>query len=91
MSGPGQVTVEFYGIPRQRAGCAEMSAYASTPGELLRAVQGACPQLSDLLQPDGRMSPSYLLSIDGVRFVQDLGQPLEAGTRMLLLSADAGG
>jgi sacsin len=36
-------------------------------------------------------APHYLLSLDGERFITDLGETLPNGTRLLLLSADAGG
>jgi hypothetical protein len=47
--------------------------------------------LKDLKQADGRLSPHYLLSINGEQFVTDLQQKLRPGDRLLLLSADAGG
>ncbi|MCI0460324.1 MAG: MoaD/ThiS family protein [Gemmataceae bacterium] len=87
----GWVTVEFFGIPRQRAGTAEVSVEARTVAELLPAVERACPGLKGLVGADGRLAPQYLLSVEGERFVTDSGQPLAPGTRVLLLSADAGG
>jgi molybdopterin converting factor small subunit len=87
----GTVTVEFFGIPRQRAGCAELSVEASTVAELLVAVENACPGLAGLVRPDGRLAPNYLLSVDGKRFVSAPDTPLRSGERLLLLSADAGG
>jgi len=86
-----QVTVEFFGIPRQRAGCAEMTVEAVTVGDALAAIVAARPALDGLVQPDGRVSPHYLVSIDGLRFVRDLREEVPAGSRVLLLSADAGG
>lgn len=86
-----QVTIEFFGISRQRAGRAELSAPTGTIAELLAAVEHACPGLAGLVQADGRLSPHYLVSIDGREFVQDLGHSLRAGERLLVLSADAGG
>jgi hypothetical protein len=84
------VTVEFYGIPRLRAGRAELSVPAGTVAEVLAAVERACPGLANLVQR-GRLAPQYLLSLDGRQFVSDLGQRLRPGERLLLLSADAGG
>jgi hypothetical protein len=83
--------VEFYGIPRQRAGRAELAVEADVVLDLLRAIQQACPSLADLVRPDGRLAAHYLLSINGQGFVTDLRQRLEPGTRVLVLSADAGG
>jgi molybdopterin converting factor small subunit len=87
----GSVTIEFFGIPRQRAGCAELAVPADTVSALLECVERSCPGLQGLRQADGRLSPHYLLSIDGQRFVTDLHQKLRPGERVLLLSADAGG
>jgi molybdopterin converting factor small subunit len=85
------VTVEFFGVPRARAGCADVTVSAATVAEALAAVAAACPQLADVVRPDGRLAPHYLLSRDGERFVSGLAEPLRDGERLLLLSADAGG
>ena len=85
------VTVEFFGIPRQRAGRAELRVPAGTVAQTLAAVEEACPGLEGLVQPDGRLSPHYLLSINGQSFVSDLNQPLGPADHVLVLSADAGG
>ncbi|HVK15463.1 MAG TPA: hypothetical protein VM533_00855 [Fimbriiglobus sp.] len=85
------MTVEFYGIPRQRAGRAQLAVSAGTGAAALAQVAEACPDLGPLVTPDGRLAPLYLLSVDGERFVADLAEPLPPGTRLLLLSADAGG
>jgi molybdopterin converting factor small subunit len=91
VTGAGLVTVEFYGIPRQRAGRAELRVPAGTVADALAAVEQACPALAGLRQADGRLSAHYLLSLNGDRFVRDLRQPLEAGDCLIVLSADAGG
>jgi hypothetical protein len=85
------VTVEFYGVPRLRAGRGELTVTATTVADVLAAVALACPGLAGLRRPDGRLAPHYLLSLDGERFVTDPAQPLRPGDRLLLLSADAGG
>jgi hypothetical protein len=85
------VTIEFFGIPRQRAGRADLALPASTVAELLQRLEHCCPGLTSLRQPDGRLSPHYLLSLDGERFVTDPQHELRPGDRLLLLSADAGG
>jgi hypothetical protein len=86
-----EATVEFYGVPRARAGRAELRVRARTAGEAVAAVVAACPALAGLRTADGRLAPQYLLSLDGERFVTDLAEPLPSGARLLLLSADAGG
>jgi molybdopterin converting factor small subunit len=90
VDGTGLVTVEFFGIPRQRAGRAELQVAAGTVAELLAAIVQACPGLAGLVR-QGRLSPHYLLSLDGREFVSDPAIVLRPGDRLLLLSADAGG
>jgi molybdopterin converting factor small subunit len=85
-----EVIVEFYGVPRQRAGRAELAVCAGTAGDALRAVMKACPGLQDVLQ-DEKLAPYLRLSLDGQRFVSEMSERLAAGARLLLLSADAGG
>ncbi len=85
------VTVEFFGIPRQRAGRTELVVEADTVAEMMATVKAACPGLGDLVEKDGRLASHYLLSIEGKGFVKDVCQVLAPGTRVLLLSADAGG
>jgi molybdopterin converting factor small subunit len=86
-----EVTIEFYGIPRQRAGRAELTVQARTIDDLLSQVEQACPALAGLVRPDGRLAPQYLLNVDGREFATDLQRRLYPGERVLLLSADAGG
>jgi hypothetical protein len=85
------IVVEFFGIPRMQAGRSELSVEATTAAEALIAVESRCPALAGLVQSDGSLVPHYLLSVDGRRFVHDLGETLGHRTRLLLLSADAGG
>ena len=85
-----EVIVEFYGIPRQRAGRTELAVRAGTVGAALRAVMKACPDLHDVLK-DEKLAPYYRLSRAGECFVTDLDECVAPGDRLLLLSADAGG
>jgi len=91
MDGGETVTVEFYGLPRQRAGRAKLTVPAGTVFEALRAVEKMCPALAGLVQANGRLAPHYLLSVNGERFVDDLQHRLHSQDHILLLSADAGG
>jgi len=84
------ITVEFYGIPRQRAGRAEATIEARTVGDLLLAVERICPDLT-LLDSDGRIVPHVRVSLGGQRFLTDPGEELAPGERVLILGADAGG
>ena len=85
------VTVEFFGVPRLRAGRSELSVEAATLGEALAAVERECIGLRGLRWPDGSLAPQYLASLNGRCFVRDLAHPLDAGEHVLLLSADVGG
>jgi molybdopterin converting factor small subunit len=85
------ITVEFYGLPRARAGRPELAVEAATAADALAAAAAVCPGLAGLVAADGRLSPHYLVSLDGTRFLTDLAEPLPAGTRLVVLSADAGG
>lgn len=87
-SNPPRVRVEFYGVARFRAGCAEVLVAAATLGEALAAVDELCPQLGAV--HDGKLAASYLVSLGGVRFTTDLSEPV-AGTGVILFGADAGG
>lgn len=85
-----EVIIEFYGIPRQRAGRADLPIRADTVSDALAAVVKACPGLHDVLLR-GNLAPHYRVSVDGNRFVTEMNERLAPGTRLLLLSADAGG
>ena len=87
----GAVIVEFFGVPRWKAGRAELAVAPGTLAEVLAEVRARCPGLADLVTAGGRVSPHYLLSVDGVGFVSDPAQEIPAAARLLLLSADAGG
>jgi molybdopterin converting factor small subunit len=91
MDGTDTITVEFFGLPRQRAGRAELNVPVGTVAETLAAVEKACPGLAGLVRADGRLAPHYLLSINGHRFLADLDEGLHPADHLLLLSADAGG
>jgi molybdopterin converting factor small subunit len=74
-----------------RAGRSELSVTAATVAEALAAVIATIPGLANLRSSDGQMSPHYLLSLDGERFLSDMSEPLRPGDRLVILSADAGG
>jgi hypothetical protein len=87
----GLVTVEFYGVPRQRAGRAELAVPSGRVADVLASVERECPALRGLLLPDGSLAGHYLLSVDGSRFLRDTAERVQPGEHVLLLSADAGG
>ena len=85
------LTVEFYGIPRQRAGRTELTVAAGSLATVLTAVEEGCPRLNDLHGAGGAVSPHYRISLDGQRFLTDVDEILPAGSHVLIRSADAGG
>src|SRR5262245_57524265 len=82
--------VEFLGIPRERAGIAELELDAETLGQLLAALEQQFPALGTLMEA-GHLHRSILASLNGDRFVSDPRTRLSTGDCVLILSADAGG
>ena len=82
--------VEFLGIPRERAGLAELEVEAGTLGQLLGALAKRCPALGELITDD-RLHPSIAANLNGDEFVSDPNTRLREDDRLLILSADAGG
>ena len=82
--------VELLGVPRERAGVAELELQADTLGQLLAALAVRFPSLGDLIIAD-RLQPSLVANLNGDRFVSDPRTQLKEGDSVLILSADAGG
>jgi molybdopterin converting factor small subunit len=82
--------VEFFGVPRQRAGISELKVQADTLGQLLGALAAQMPSLGELIQVD-RLHPSFVANLNGHQFVSDPETPLGEDDCVLILSADAGG
>lgn len=83
--------VEFYGIPRQRAGCTELIVPAGTLGEVLQAIDQALPEWGAACLEAGRLRREFAANVNGQRFVTELDTRLVEGEVLLVLSADAGG
>jgi molybdopterin converting factor small subunit len=82
--------VEFLGIPRERAGVAEVEIEAGTFGQLLGTLVSRFPALRELVTERGLHS-SIVANLNGDEFVSDPKRPLAENDRVILLSADAGG
>ena len=82
--------VEFLGVPRQRAGVAELEVQADTLGHLLEELSDRLPALRELIV-DGRLHPSFAANLNGDEFISDPATVLRANDSVLILSADAGG
>ena len=62
--------VELLGVPRERAGVAELELQADTLGQLLVALAVRFPSLGELITAD-RLPPSVVANLNGDRFVSD--------------------
>lgn len=82
--------VELLGVPRQRAGVAELDIEADTLGQLLAALAVRFPPLGELISAEHRQ-PSVVVNLNGDAFVTDPETRLAATDCILILSADAGG
>ena len=82
--------VEFLGIPRERAGIAEVEIEAETLGQLLGALATRYPALADFISADS-LHPSLAANLNGDAFVSDPATLLDKDDHLLILSADAGG
>ena len=82
--------VEFLGIPRERAGVADIEIEAETLGQLLGTLAVRFPELRELIT-DAGLHPSVAANLNGDEFVSDLNRLLRPNDHVILLSADAGG
>ncbi len=85
------VTVEFYGIPKQRAGVASAAVDGRRLDEVLRELGRRFPTLGEACFEDGRLRTGYVANLNGARFVTDPATPLSPGDSLLILTADVGG
>jgi molybdopterin converting factor small subunit len=82
--------VEFFGIPRERAGMATLDVQASTLGQLFSTLAERIPSFGDVAGADG-LNPAFAANLNGDKFVTDPRTPLSENDCVLILSADAGG
>ena len=86
------MTVEFYGIPRQRAGVAHTTAAGTTLGEVLADLAARFPEFdADCLESSSTLRPQVVANLGGNRFIRDPHTPLSEDDILLILSADSGG
>ena len=82
--------VEFFGVPRERAGVAQLDVSADTLGDLLSCLATRLPSFSEFIVGN-RLHPSFAANLNGDVFVSDPATPLDEDDCLLILSADAGG
>jgi sulfur-carrier protein len=87
------ITVELFGIPRQRAGVAKTDATGARLGEVVADLARRFPRLAEecFREDRGGLKPGTLANLNGERFVTDPATVLAPGDALLILSADAGG
>jgi len=85
------VKVEFYGIPRARAGVTETISQGSSVGDVLEDLARRLPQLANACIDGRNLKSGYTLNLKGDRFLTDPQTPLADGDVLLFLSLDAGG
>lgn len=85
------VHVEFYGIPRQRAGVDGVKVEARDLGAALAMLTTAVPSFARACLEQGRLKSGYVANLNGQAFTTDPRTPLAEGDSLLILSADAGG
>ena len=82
--------VEFFGLPRERAGVSVIEVQAATLGQLLEKLAVQVPPLGEFVVAQ-RLHPVLVANLNGDRFVSDPATPLSENDHLLILSADAGG
>src|SRR5580658_5097610 len=82
--------VEFFGVPRERAGMSRLEVQADTLGQLLGTLVTQFPSLAKLMVAN-QLHPAFVANLNGDQFVSDPGTPLGENDCVLILSADAGG
>ncbi len=85
------VRVEFFGIPRQRAGLAMMQIEAGSLGAAVTQIATQFPQLAEECIHADTLHDGYLANVNGLTFTRDPSYPLNDGDTLLILSADVGG
>ena len=82
--------VEFFGVPRERAGIPAVEVQAETLGQLLEKLAAQVPPLAEFVDAN-RLHPLFVANLNGDCFVSDPATPLRESDHVLILSADAGG
>lgn len=86
------ITVEFYGVPRERAGRAEATVAAGRRlGDVLAELAVTLPRWAETCLEGEHLRPGYVANVNGKRFVSDPDTALCSGDKLLIMTADAGG
>jgi molybdopterin converting factor small subunit len=85
------ISIEFFGVPRLRAGTSKVSLEAGSLASAMEGLGRVCPSLNGSVLQEGWIHPAYRLCLNGDQFVSDPETPLADGDVLLLLAADVGG
>ncbi len=85
------IQVEFFGIPRARAGVEKVQASGDCLGDVLADLAVRFPDLAETCIEDRHLRAGYTANLRGERFVTDPETQLSDGDTLLLLNLDAGG
>jgi len=86
-----EIQVEFFGVPRLKAGVASTQVTAGNIAELFVALSEQLPEFAVACLCGDQLAAEYLLSINGTQFTRDSTLQLSEGDHVLILSADVGG
>jgi molybdopterin converting factor small subunit len=89
------ITVEFFGIPRVRAGLERVDVpvmkKTAMLSEVLASLAQRLPGFAESCMQGDRLSEHCIASIDGAQFLGAEDIEIEDHRTIILLSADAGG
>jgi len=85
------IRIEFFGIPRQRAGVESIDVVADELGDAFEQILQQLPQLEGICISGRQLQAGYIANINGQSFTTNPTTPLTSGDQVLILSADAGG
>jgi molybdopterin converting factor small subunit len=85
------IVVEFYGIPKHRAGVATATVDATRLGDVLRQLAVDFPALDGCCIEGDRLCHGHVANLNGDQFLIDPDTELHVGDQLLILSGDIGG
>jgi molybdopterin converting factor small subunit len=85
------ITIEFFGVPRLRAGMPCVHLDAGTLAAALRTLVRLCPALDGPVVTGDALHAAYRACLNGEQFVSDPATPLTDGDVLLVMAADVGG
>ena len=89
------IHVEFFGVPRLRAGVASIAVLEerreATLAEVLTATCRQLPDFEEACVDQQQLRDGYVVSLAGQQFVRDPQTRILEGQAVLIMSADAGG